>query len=78
MSLTRGEIGEPDDDGCAVNSSDHGDNEEAEVTSSVAHGDDFLNWLWMGGPTIEEKIKEWTSRREARKSREMVSSSAKC
>jgi hypothetical protein len=70
----RGEIGEPDDedDGCAVNSSDRGDNEEAEVTSSAAHGDDFLNWLWAGGPTIEQKLKEWTSRREAKKSGVMV------
>ena len=43
MSLTIGEIGEPnDDDGCAMNISDRGDNEEAEVTSFAAHGDDFL------------------------------------
>jgi hypothetical protein len=65
----RREIGEPDD-GLAVNSSGHAGNEEAEVNSSAAqsYGDDFLNCLWMGGPTIEKKIKEWTSRREASKS----------
>jgi hypothetical protein len=64
----RGEIGEPDD-GSAVTS--HGDNDEAEEVI-ITHGDDFIYWLWNGGRTIGEQLKEWTSTREASKSQGMM------
>jgi hypothetical protein len=64
----RGEIGEPDD-GSAVTS--HADNDKAKE-EIITNGDAFVYWLWIGGPTIGEQMKEWTNTREASKIRGMM------
>jgi hypothetical protein len=65
----RGEIGEPDD-GSAVTC--HADNDEAEEVIITYNGDAFVYWLWIGGPTIGEQMKEWTNTREASEIRGMM------
>jgi hypothetical protein len=63
--LLQGDIVEPDNGNAVVTSG------TSAAEDCDANGDSFVDWLWMGSPTIREQLKEWEIVRVARTSEGM-------